>query len=118
MIQKAKSWDSALRLYKSLNDEKYEPYIHFINGVINSQYSWGLYPYTSHETLRIAQKGEISDKDAHLEIQPLTNSKKAIFRYKGDNTLKYTWQKEVNENKLFTELERFLKELKWVVDVG
>ena len=115
MIQEARSWGAALKLYESLDNAKYVPYMNFINKVINSHYSAGLYPYTSHEILRIAQKREISDKDANLEIQPLVNSRKAMFRYKGDNTFKYTWQKEVDDNRLFTELERFLKELKWVV---
>jgi len=113
-----KSWEEIYSFYKDLNENhhcKFESIIDLVLMIRNSKYRNGVYGYTSHEILYIGQYPTLEENNALLKVEYKPNKGEITFSYKGDNTLKYSWQKSFSENKASSEFERFIQELKWVM---
>lgn len=110
------SWESNKKFYEELEPSTgLAPMIELVSAIEKSSYANGIYAFTSHAILCIGQHRELEERHARLHILPLPNKDFVIFKYKPDNSLEFTWEKEVSSKLIVQEFERFLKELKWII---
>ena len=115
-IIRTKDWKSILRFYQEFDEkQQLSTMVALVESIENSEYSSSLYAYTSVITLCIGQHPELSPNNALLNIEPIASKGLVNFKYKGDNTLEYSWCKEVSAQNAYLEFVRFIKALKWVV---
>ncbi len=112
-----KYWNEIVEFYQGLKDEhnwNIQPMID-LTCMIQNKYKFGLFAYTSHATLCIGQYPVLEEHNAILKINHEPNKSEVTFSYKGDNSIKFTWNKRFAEDQIIDEFNKFLDETKWII---
>jgi len=115
-----RTWPEIIETYKKRVDMGIEliAMLKLVESIHSSQYSKGLFGWTSMHDLCITQTPVVYPYDGpFLQISPLFNGE-ASFKFIDTYAKSKQWIRKENENRLFERLESFLDQLHWFVKVG
>jgi hypothetical protein len=118
----AQSWSSVVEFYRELVERHalpLRPMLELVEKISKSAYAAGLLPDTSMHTLYVAQSESGLSEFPRLRIECTIDGGRLRFTYEDGFNDKKWWHWEVESDRGFAALERFLtKRAQWYKCVG
>lgn len=114
------TWEQIENRYTDLQDNhgwQIDPMIKLVQGIRSSRFSIGLYPWTSHATLRVSLNNYVDFQDDLLSIDYFPDQEIFEFRMSfSDDYVRRPWTRTCAKDEAFSFFERVIRDLRWFVE--